>query len=64
VENEGDRGGGGGIGLLAALEDVPEANSAIISACLVGLLTGFGVVLFNYVVSLQLLGFFSPLFFG
>lgn len=48
VENESDR--GGAIGLLSALEDIPEANSAIISACLVGLLTGFGVVLFNYVV--------------
>ncbi|KAJ8441920.1 hypothetical protein Cgig2_020065 [Carnegiea gigantea] len=48
MENESDR--GGAIGLLSALEDIPEANSAIISACLVGLLTGFGVVLFNYVV--------------
>lgn len=46
AENESDR--GGGLRFLAALEDVPEANSAIISACLVGLLTGFSVVVFNY----------------
>uniref|UniRef100_A0A803LE26 Chloride channel protein n=1 Tax=Chenopodium quinoa TaxID=63459 RepID=A0A803LE26_CHEQI len=40
--------------LAAAIEALPlpqgEANTAIISACVVGLLTGVSVVLFNYVV--------------
>lgn len=40
--------------LAAAIQRLPlslgEANSAIISACLVGLLTGFSVVLFNNAV--------------
>lgn len=44
-DNDGDVGGGGGIRVVS-----PE-NEAIISACLVGLLTGFAVVLFNIAVS-------------
>lgn len=45
-DNDGDVGGGGG-----GIRVVSPENKAIISACLVGLLTGFAVVLFNIAVS-------------
>lgn len=46
-DNDGDAGGGGG----GDIRVVSPENKAIISACLVGLLTGFAVVLFNIAVS-------------
>lgn len=50
-EEEEVGGGNDNLQFVATLDDVfPEENMAIFAACLVGLLTGIGVVLFNIAV--------------